>query len=90
MTDFPKLIKESSVAVNKLHPVIGHTSKSHLCRCFGGDVSWDETAAPGSTYKSSDECITHHIIDRPQLGNQLISRYRHYQEPAYFKVGIFQ
>jgi len=45
-----------------------------LIRCFGGEVSWDESVGLGSTYDDKDETITHQIIDRPSIKNQMISR----------------
>ena len=45
-----------------------------LIRSLGGQVSWDNTVAIGSTYQDSDETITHHIIDRPAVSNQYLSR----------------
>ena len=44
-------------------------------RCFGGEVSWDESVGIGSTYDESDESITHQVIDRPVIKKQVISRY---------------
>lgn len=35
-----------------------------VIRSCGGDVSWDRTLGPGSTYQESDERITHQIVDR--------------------------
>lgn len=45
-----------------------------IIRCFGGEVSWDESVGIGSTYDEKDETITHQIIDRPNIKNQMISR----------------
>lgn len=45
-----------------------------IIRCFGGKVSWDKTLFAGATFDESDETITHHIVDRPQMGKQYISR----------------
>lgn len=45
-----------------------------IIRCFGGEVSWDKTVGLGSTYEESDESITHQLIDRPTIKNQVISR----------------
>jgi len=45
-----------------------------IIRCFGGEVSWDQSVGIGSTYAESDEIITHQIIDRPIINNQVISR----------------
>ncbi|CAI6366412.1 unnamed protein product [Macrosiphum euphorbiae] len=45
-------------------------------RCFGAQVSWDETTFPeGATFPETDETITHQIVDRPELEKQYISRY---------------
>ncbi|XP_025404888.1 pescadillo homolog [Sipha flava] len=45
-------------------------------RCFGAQVSWDETTFPeGATFAETDETITHQIVDRPDLNKQYISRY---------------
>uniref|UniRef100_A0A673JP66 Pescadillo homolog n=1 Tax=Sinocyclocheilus rhinocerous TaxID=307959 RepID=A0A673JP66_9TELE len=46
-----------------------------LCRCFGGQVSWDKSLCIGSTYDETDETITHHIVDRPTIDKQYINRY---------------
>jgi len=45
-----------------------------LIRCFGGEVSWDETVGLGSTYDEADESITHQVVDRPAIKNRVISR----------------
>lgn len=45
-----------------------------IIRCFGGKVSWDRTLFAGATFDESDETITHHIVDRPGIGKQYISR----------------
>jgi len=45
-----------------------------IIRCFGGEVSWDESVGIGSTYDENDESITHQIIDRPIIQKQVISR----------------
>lgn len=37
-----------------------------MIRSFGGEVSWDNTAAPGSTYQVDDTSVTHQICDRPR------------------------
>jgi len=46
-----------------------------LIKCFGGEVSWDKTLFVGSTFDENDESITHHIVDRPSMPKQFISRY---------------
>ncbi|CAA7031397.1 unnamed protein product [Microthlaspi erraticum] len=38
---------------------------------FGGMVSWEGEGAP---FKEDDECITHHIIDKPSAGHMYLSR----------------
>lgn len=43
-------------------------------RCFGGEVSWDKSVCMGSTYDVTDETITHHIVDRPNMDKQYINR----------------
>ena len=47
-------------------------------RCFGGQVSWDETSGIGSTYTSNDDGITHHLVDRPTITNQRMDRYLYF------------
>ncbi|KAL5477327.1 hypothetical protein EMCRGX_G024116 [Ephydatia muelleri] len=43
-------------------------------RSFGGEVSWDSSEGPGSTYAESDEKITHHVVDRPSQKHRYLSR----------------
>lgn len=45
-----------------------------LIRCLGGKVSWDKTLFAGATFDETDESITHHIVDRPKIGKQYMSR----------------
>lgn len=45
-----------------------------LIRCCEGQVSWDKTMFPGATFDESDETITHHIVDRPSVDKQYLSR----------------
>jgi len=52
-----------------------------IIRCFGGQVSWDETSGIGSTYTSNDDGITHHLVDRPTISNQRMDR--HYVQPQW-------
>ncbi|XP_053558186.1 pescadillo homolog [Bombina bombina] len=52
-----------------------------IIRSFGGVVSWDASLCIGATYDSSDPTITHHIIDRPSIHNQVINRY--YVQPQW-------
>merc|ERR1712039_96702 len=37
-----------------------------MIRAFGGEASWDETYAPGATFKEDESQITHQINDRPK------------------------
>lgn len=46
-----------------------------MIRSFGGEVSWDKNCFLGATFNESDETITHHIVDRPLIDKQYISRY---------------
>ncbi|XP_039292560.1 LOW QUALITY PROTEIN: pescadillo homolog [Nilaparvata lugens] len=50
-------------------------------RCFGAEVSWDESLMVGSTFNETDETITHQIVDRPMIDKQYISRY--YVQPQW-------
>ncbi|RZF33123.1 hypothetical protein LSTR_LSTR015546 [Laodelphax striatellus] len=50
-------------------------------RCFGAEVSWDDTLMVGSTFQEADESITHQIVDRPKIDKQYISRY--YVQPQW-------
>ncbi|XP_068017978.1 pescadillo homolog [Melanerpes formicivorus] len=45
-----------------------------IIRCFGGQVSWDKSLCIGATYEASDPSITHHIVDRPRLQQQVVGR----------------
>ena len=45
-----------------------------LIRGFGGEVSWDATLAVGATYPEADSKITHQIVDRPAIQNQVLTR----------------
>ncbi|XP_015261505.1 PREDICTED: pescadillo homolog [Gekko japonicus] len=46
-----------------------------VIRCFGGEVSWDKSVCIGATYDVTDPAITHQIVDRPNIGKQVIGRY---------------
>ncbi|XP_011548300.3 pescadillo homolog [Plutella xylostella] len=46
-----------------------------LIRCFGGEVSWDKDHFVGATFDESDESIAYHIVDRPSMEKQYLSRY---------------
>ncbi|XP_011306232.1 pescadillo homolog [Fopius arisanus] len=52
-----------------------------VIRCFGGEVSWDKLSFVGATFDEHDESITHHIVDRPSMDKQYISRY--YVQPQW-------
>eukprot|EP00088_Acartia_fossae_P041174 TRINITY_DN4306_c0_g1_i4.p1 TRINITY_DN4306_c0_g1~~TRINITY_DN4306_c0_g1_i4.p1 ORF type:complete len:587 (+),score=207.34 TRINITY_DN4306_c0_g1_i4:59-1819(+) len=52
-----------------------------MIRSMGGEVSWDATVAPGSTYQESDERITHHIADRNQIPDKKLGRF--YVQPQW-------
>jgi len=56
-------------------------SLTFILRACGGTVSWDATVAVGSSYKESDESITHQITDRPKSDRQFLSRY--YVQPQW-------
>jgi len=45
-----------------------------LIRGFGGEVSWHSTLAIGSTFVEADPSITHQIVDRPEIHNQVLTR----------------
>lgn len=47
-----------------------------VLRCFGAQVSWEETSFPdGRLFPEDDESITHQIVDRPKMNKQFISRF---------------
>ncbi|XP_066594594.1 pescadillo homolog [Prorops nasuta] len=52
-----------------------------MLRCFGGEVSWEKLLFVGATFDENDETITHHIVDRPSMEKQYISRY--YVQPQW-------
>ncbi|NWZ33672.1 PESC protein, partial [Brachypodius atriceps] len=52
-----------------------------VIRCFGGQVSWDKSLCIGATYDATDPSITHHIIDRPRVDQQVVGRY--YLQPQW-------
>lgn len=49
-------------------------SLEFLIKSFGGQVGWDAVLGAGSAFDESDPSITHHIIDRPILPNQISGR----------------
>ncbi|XP_058492549.1 pescadillo [Solea solea] len=58
-----------------LNREVPRESLAFIIRGFGGEVSWDKSAYIGSTYEVTDETITHHIVDRPNIDKQYINRY---------------
>lgn len=48
-------------------------SLEFVIRAFGGQVGWDETLGAGSPFTINDPCITHHILDRPAIPEDLSS-----------------
>ncbi|XP_062445921.1 pescadillo homolog [Rhea pennata] len=52
-----------------------------IIRCFGGHVSWDKSLCIGATYDVNDPSITHQIVDRPQVEQQVVGRY--YLQPQW-------
>ncbi|KAM9360234.1 pescadillo [Symphorus nematophorus] len=58
-----------------LNREVPRESLAFVIRCFGGEVSWDKSVCIGSTYEVTDETITHHIVDRPNIDKQYINRY---------------
>ncbi|KFP54941.1 Pescadillo, partial [Cathartes aura] len=52
-----------------------------VIRCFGGQVSWDKSLCIGATYDVSDPSITHQIVDRPRVEQQVVGRY--YLQPQW-------
>ncbi|XP_029366463.1 pescadillo isoform X1 [Echeneis naucrates] len=58
-----------------LNREVPRESLAFVIRCFGGEVSWDKSVCIGSKYEVTDETITHHIVDRPNVDKQYINRY---------------
>jgi len=52
-----------------------------MVRAVGGEVSWDATVAPGATYAANDPTITHQIVDRPSVADQVLGRF--YVQPQW-------
>ncbi|KFV47549.1 Pescadillo, partial [Gavia stellata] len=53
-----------------------------IIRCFGGQVSWDKSLCIGATYDVSDPSITHQIVDRPRVEQQVVGR-GYYLQPQW-------
>jgi len=69
---FHKLFENLKFFLNREVP---REAVTFIIRSFGGQVSWCKTDAMGSTYDETDETITHHIVDRPTMTNQYLSRF---------------
>ena len=54
-----------------------------MIRAFGGEVSWDSTVAPGSTFVQDDQSITHQICDRPRESIDMKHIGRDYIQPQW-------
>jgi len=54
-----------------------------MIRAFGGQVSWDTSVAPGSTFQSEETSITHHICDRPRDSIDMKHINRFYVQPQW-------
>jgi len=52
-----------------------------MIRSVGGEVSWDNSVAPGATFQESDEKITHHISDRTTITDKKLGRF--YVQPQW-------
>lgn len=46
-----------------------------VIRSFGGTVSWDKNLYSGATFDEDDQTITHQIVDREEITNQILNRY---------------
>lgn len=66
------LFKDLKIYINREVP---REPLVFIIRCFGGEVSWDKLLFVGSSFDESDEAITHHIIDRPSVDKEYLSRY---------------
>lgn len=58
--------------------------RESLCfviRSFSGEVSWDKSLFPGSTFNEDDQTITHQIVDRDNVPNKFLNRY--YVQPQW-------
>jgi len=54
-----------------------------VIRSCGGEVSWDQTLGPGSTYQESDDRITHQIVDRGSQRSKPHAASRYYVQPQW-------
>ncbi|KAG7263409.1 hypothetical protein CRUP_007415 [Coryphaenoides rupestris] len=58
-----------------LNREVPRESLAFILRCFGAQVSWDKSLCIGGAYDVTDESITHHVVDRPDMDKQYINRY---------------
>lgn len=61
-----------------------------MIRALGGEVSWDATAAPGSTFAENDPSVTHQIADRPKESLKMNHLERVYVQPQWIFDSINQ
>ena len=54
-----------------------------MIRALGGEVSWDKTVAPGSTFQVDDTSVTHQICDRPRDSIDMKHINRFYVQPQW-------
>lgn len=73
-----KLFEGCKIFINREVP---RESLVFVIRAFGGEVSYDKTLFPGSTFDESDLAITHQIVDRPMTKEQYMNRY--YVQPQW-------
>lgn len=76
--DFKQMFKECKFFLSR---EVNRDVMTFLIRSFGGEVSWEKTQGLGATYEATDECITHHVMDRPKVANPILSR--HYVQPQW-------
>jgi len=76
--DFKQIFKECKFFLSR---EVNRDVMTFLIRSFGGEVSWEKTQGLGATYEATDECITHHVMDRPKVANPILSR--HYVQPQW-------
>ena len=64
-------------------PQVPQYSLEVLIRAFGGTVSWSGIGGVGGVgpYKEESKEITHHVVDRPHIGSEKLSR--HYVQPQW-------
>jgi len=76
--DFKQMFKDCKFFLSR---EVNRDVITFLIRSFGGEVSWEKTQGFGATYSATDECITHHVMDRPKVVNPILSR--HYVQPQW-------